>query len=180
VAAGPAGPAILAGELDGHRVVVLGFDPRESRLDRSVSFPLLVANMVDYLLGEQALGWVAAGSRLTLPVSSSAREIVLEGPRGETSGLTVQGGYVTTPPLDSVGRYAVVERLASGERRERSTYSNLLDERESDTLPRPLNDQPGESFSPATISGGLPLWPWAVGLALLVLTGEWLWFRWRG
>jgi hypothetical protein len=180
VAEGPAGPAILAGDLDGRRLVVLGFDPRESRLDGSVSFPLLVANVVDYLLGEQALGSVAAGSRLTLPVSSGAREAVLENPRGEASALPVQGGYAMTPSLDAVGRFAVIERFPSGERRERSIYVNLLDERESDTQPRPLSDQPGETIARAAVSGGQPLWTWAAALALLVLAGEWLWFRWRG
>jgi hypothetical protein len=43
-------PLVLQGQLDGRRVVVLGFDPSLSRLDQMAALPLLLANAVNWVL----------------------------------------------------------------------------------------------------------------------------------
>src|SRR5213075_3025794 len=43
------GPLLLAGEYEGRRVVVLPFDPRDSNLPKLAAFPLLMANVVEWL-----------------------------------------------------------------------------------------------------------------------------------
>src|SRR5919202_1717326 len=43
------GPVLFAGEQDGRRIAVLGFNLRESDLPLQVAFPILLSNLVGYL-----------------------------------------------------------------------------------------------------------------------------------
>src|SRR5262249_31839312 len=63
------GPLIRAGETGGHKIAILTFDIHDSDLPVQMAFPLLVRNLVGYLLPEPAGGLpasVSAGSVLTL------------------------------------------------------------------------------------------------------------------
>ncbi len=64
---GPAGPVMIAGELDGQRAVVMGFVPVESeRLPLMASYPMLMGNTIlwlaETLLAEQAGSQAATGT----------------------------------------------------------------------------------------------------------------------
>ncbi|HEY5987685.1 MAG TPA: hypothetical protein VIV12_15115, partial [Streptosporangiaceae bacterium] len=48
------GPLVLAGETGGRRVAVLTFDLHDSDLPLQVTFPVLMANLLNYLVPAQA------------------------------------------------------------------------------------------------------------------------------
>jgi len=73
------GPLVLAGEQGGRRVVVLAFDPRQSNLPKLAAFPLLMANVVDWLYPLADTEAVAPGQTLQLAAGSTVQT-----PSGQT------------------------------------------------------------------------------------------------
>ena len=80
-----AGPLLIAGEIDGRRIAVLGFDLHDSDLPLNIAFPLLLSNLVGYLapgvvrrtavmslLTGMASGW-SAGTKAASPPAPGAR-----------------------------------------------------------------------------------------------------------
>ncbi|KPL01775.1 MAG: hypothetical protein AMK75_03945 [Planctomycetes bacterium SM23_65] len=105
----PAGPLLLAGMYEGRRAVVLSFDPETEPLARTRTFPILVSNIIDYLVPQRtdaSLVRAAHGA----PVGSTAA-----GPPRQAEGR--QGGRTT--------------RI-----REPASVVNLCDADESDLRPR--------------------------------------------
>jgi VWA domain-containing protein/aerotolerance regulator-like protein len=177
----PAGPLLLAGELAGRRIVVFGFNPFASQLEKMVTFPILVANAVDYLAPAGLDPFVAPEQRVTLPVRPDAREVVLLRPDGTRSTLPVRAGAVSIDATDLVGRYLVRQRLASGDQIPRSFSVDLFGEAEADTLPRDLPSLAALPTDSSSATPFLPLpWPPLVALTLGLLTVEWLHFVRRG
>jgi Ca-activated chloride channel homolog len=136
VAETPAGPVVLQGDLDGRRIVVLGFDPLLSGLEKLITFPLLVANAVEYLLSSGADPFVTPGRSVALPLARDALEAVLERPDGSRQLLVAHSGSVRIEAADQVGRYTVHQRLPGGEVVARTFYVDLFGETEADIAPR--------------------------------------------
>jgi hypothetical protein len=181
VAETPGGPLVLHGELEGRRIVVLGFDPLVSGMEKLVSFPILVANVVGHLQEAGTDPFVAPGQRLTLPISPDARELVLERPNGSRQPLVARGGAVQIESADQVGRYTLNQRLASGELSSRTFFVNLFGESESDTTPRDRPAWPPSApIEAAEQRPGPPIWPPFVAACLALLSVEWLHFLRRG
>lgn len=173
-------PLLLAGELGRQKIVWLGFDALQSNWPLRISFPIFVANAVEWLdpamsrstqlllrAGEPfrfGLPGAAAaaqitrpdGTQKTLPIDPGAREIVF----GETAR---QGTY----------------RLRVGTN-ETAFCVNLLDGAESNTKPR--DELKLGKFASVTAStlrrANMELWRWIATGALAVLLFEW-WFYHR-
>ena len=94
-----AGPLLLAGEKDGRRVVVLTFDPRQSNLPKLAAFPLLMANIADWLYPLSGMQSVYPGATLRLPSGS-----VVQTPNGRNIDTGSTGLFVNT---DEAGIYHV-------------------------------------------------------------------------
>ena len=177
VAETPGGPLILQGELDGRRVVVLGFDPLVSGLEKLVTFPILVANAVDYLASSGADPSVPPGQSVMLPLAQDARDVVLERPDGSRQALDPKGGGVKIEAADQVGRYTLHQRLARGEETTRSFDVDLFGETEPDIAPRDRPDWP--PVAPLEVAAdrpGPPIWWPFAALGLALLSAEWLHF----
>jgi hypothetical protein len=54
------GPLLLAGEIGGRRVAVLAFDLHQSDLPLQIGFPILMANLLDWLMPTSAIAMPAA------------------------------------------------------------------------------------------------------------------------
>ena len=175
------GPLILAGEIDGRRIVILGFDPFASQLEKLVTFPLLVANAVDYLSAGGLEPFVAPEQSVTLPVAAEAREVSLAKPDGSRQLLPVRGGAVRLESTELVGRYVVRQQLPSGNQLTRSFAVNLFGEAEADTTPRDLANIPADAAASSVTAGpsAVPWQPFAL-MVLGLLSVEWLWFVRRG
>ena len=181
IAETPGGPLILQGDLDGRRVVVLGFDPQVSGLEKLITFPIMVANTMDFLARSGTDPWVTPGQAVTLPVDPNTREVTLDRPDGSRQMLTPRNGAVRIESADQVGRYTLRQRLASGAIAERTFAVDLFGEAEADIAPREL--APHAAAAPlelAPAQPGPPIWLPFVALSLGLLGLEWTHFIRRG
>jgi hypothetical protein len=117
-----AGPLILEGSRRDRRCVIWAFDPSQTTLPLSVSFPLLMHNALEHLV---PFDWSVAGGLRTgeapeapWPTASAVR---LTSPSGGETELGVAGGMLRLPPLDEIGVYT----LDDGERSLRFATSLL-------------------------------------------------------
>lgn len=102
-------PLFLLGEVEGHRVVYSTFDLVHSNLPVQVAFPILGANLLDWLGGGEA-GTVtteAAGTPIPLvaPAGSRARVVL---PSGETRELASDAGLFRDTDLPGLYRVEYV------------------------------------------------------------------------
>ena len=181
VADSPQTPLILAGELARQRIVWLGFDTLESTWPLRISFPIFIANAVDWLnpasiqasqllvkAGEplrQALNEPVPSAEVTFPdgrkralaVDTNAQELVF----GDTAR---QGVYHLT-----LGTNQTVFCV------------DLLDSAESDTHPRAeLNFGRFGNVTATTMRrANLEIWRWIAALGLAVLMFEWWYYHRR-
>jgi Ca-activated chloride channel family protein len=103
-------PLLLAGEVEGRRVVVLAFDLHQSDLPLRPAFPILVANMVNYLAPEAANlvpAQLAPGEALSLALPPEVNQVRLTGPDGRVTSLPAQEGRVVWPSLNETGLYTL-------------------------------------------------------------------------
>ncbi len=172
-------PLLLAGELEGRRVAVLAFSLQQSDLPLRPAFPLLVANLVNYLApGAGALIPTALtpGEALSISVPSQVSRLRLADPTGAETIVAAEAGRVSLPPLKQPGLYSLTFE-PSGSIAPADLAVNFFDPLESAIAP-----QSKLNFTGPTSSGAasIPLppahqewWrPIALG-ALMLLVVEW-------
>ncbi|MGH2404531.1 MAG: hypothetical protein ACRDGN_08705, partial [bacterium] len=165
-------PLVWAYEGRGLKVVVLPFDLMQSDLPVHPAFPVLVANAIAWLAGSPE---AALGDAPVVPAGEWERASVV-GPNGVQSTVEARDGVFVMPAFDRVGVYT----LRTGSPRqagwERQWVVATADPGESSLA------VPAAQAAPA---GGvvrqiaqLRLTPPLLGLAALLLAGEWwLWAR---
>ncbi|HEX2222087.1 MAG TPA: BatA and WFA domain-containing protein [Candidatus Limnocylindria bacterium] len=173
-------PLLAVGRVDGEPVGLITFALGESDLPLQVAFPLLMSNLVDFLLppGEGVLPpSVALGEPLALALDPSLELAVVSDPSGERE-IALTGGRATLPAATRVGirELRTVDGAVLGR-----TAANLFQPDESDVTPgdpRRLEEmgRPAPSGAEATESRLEWWWPLAL-LALLLLLAEWLVFH---
>ncbi|HYP21912.1 MAG TPA: hypothetical protein VEY08_17720, partial [Chloroflexia bacterium] len=161
------GPLLLVGEREGQRIIVLAFDPRESNLPKLAAFPLLMANVVDWLYPLASVGALHPGASIRLSPRST---ITTPGGRSVRVGNT--GVYGDT---EEAGLY----KVSSGGRE--TTFSvNMVDSGESSLSPRehPELERPS-SVEPVEDQTQQEVWSPLAALALVLVGSEWLFYCWR-
>ena len=187
------GPLLLARTTGGTRQAVLTFALDQSDLTLRPAFPVLIANLLDWLAPrpDAAPKTVPPGAALTLEPGPLAEEVYAEpavvGQPGARQGLaqTTQGTQTARvvmappwPPLpfrpDAPGLYRVVQRAAGGES-ELLVVAAGYHPTESAISPTsggidlPVMD--GEAAAPSR--GAAAYWPWLAALILALSTVEW-------
>ena len=115
-------PILFAGQAidqeNDQRVATLAFDIRNSDLPLNVAFPLLLANMIDWLGGGSISipTQVAYGDTFSFVPPPSVRSVDLFGPNGVTERLIPEAGRVTIGPTQSAGLYTLSWAGPSGDR----------------------------------------------------------------
>ncbi len=173
---GQSTPLLLRGEVDGRRAAVLAFDLQHSDLPLQPAFPILFANLVDWLAPELSgdLPTAAApGESLALRLPGSPTQASLRHPDGSSVQLSSADGQFTLSPADQLGYY----ELRWGEDQRAGFAVNLFSAQESDI--QPLGSLPGlQGQTPAAAGGSLrgvrEYWRPLAALALGLLLGEWL------
>ena len=177
----PQAPLILAGELGRQRIIWIGFDVLESNWPLRVSFPIFIANAVEWLNPAAARSGqllVKAGDPLRLALAETATE----------AQITLPGGSVQSLPLG-----ASASELVFGDTRKQGVYRlrlgtnetafcvNLLDAAESNIKPRDeLQLGKHTRVSATTVKrANMELWRSIAALGLLVLLGEWWYYHRR-
>lgn len=186
----PQSPLIVAGELGRQRLVWVGFDVLQSTWPLRLSFPIFIANSVQWLNPATAAAnraLLRSGDAIRLPLArredaspadSTLRTAEMVRPDGQKISISVdpEAREVVYGATDLQGIY----RLNIGTN-QTSFAVNLLDATES-------NLQPGESLSmgrkgavlPASLHrANLESWRWFAFGALAVVLLEWWWFHRR-
>jgi len=177
----PQSPLLLAGELGRQRIVWVGFDTLQSTWPLRVSFPIFIANAVEWLnpastKSSQLLVHAGDPFRLGLLQPESSAQITL--PDGTTKPLTVDANAKEIVFGDTFkqGTY----RLRAGTN-ETVFCVNLLDAAESNIKPRDeLQFGQYAKVSATTLQrANMELWRTIAALGLLVLLFEWWYYHRR-
>ncbi|MBI3852200.1 MAG: BatA domain-containing protein [Verrucomicrobia bacterium] len=177
----PQTPLLLAGELGRQRILWIGFDTLQSTWPLRVSFPIFIANAVEWLnpastKSSQLMVKASDPFRLSLPQPVTSAVVTL--PDGSTKSLTVDTGAKEIVFGDTFkqGTY----RLRT-DTNETVFCVNLLDAAESNIKPRDeLQFGQYAKVSATTLQrANMELWRTIAALALLVLLFEWWYYHRR-
>lgn len=168
---------VVAGEIDRRRVVWVGFQVTRSTWPQRISFPIFIANAVEWLnpaAVNAAQLSVRAGSpfRYSLPAGHTNAQITLPDGTKRRLVLDAQAREIVFGETQRQGIY----RMESGTNR--VTFCvNLLDAAESSTRPRAELEfgKFGKVSASAPRRANLEIWRWIAAAALAVLLFEW-WF----
>lgn len=180
-------PLILAGEPDGRRVVVVAFDLHKSDLPLQISFPIFIANAVEWLsppASVDAPPQLAPGEPVSIRPLPEAEQIVVTLPGGGGQQVALQPSeQVSFAQTDRPGVYTV-QQMAKGKPlgQAEQFVVNLFSREESDITPQPSLAFSGTEATQAQAGSKRPMeiWPWVVLAALVLLTVEWWYYNWAG
>jgi len=177
----PQAPLILAGDLGRQRIVWVGFDPLESNWPLRVSFPIFIANAVDWLNPANAKNsqlLIKAGDPFRLALAEPVKSAEVKLPDGSTKQLTVDAtanGIV----FGDTARQGVYHLRAGTN--EVTFCANLLDSAESNIRPRDeLKFGEYTRVTATTVQRtNMELWRTLAAIGLAVLLFEWWWYHRR-
>lgn len=174
-------PLLLAGEVEGRRVAVLAFSLQQSDLPLRPAFPILMANLVNYLApspGALIPAALAPGEALSFSIPAPIEQVRLTPPAGPDIVLPVQAGRASLPPLSQPGLYTVNFESADGMVSSARFAVNFFDPVESAIAPRSelgLTNPAGSDPALTSLPPAYQEWwrPLTFG-ALVLLVIEWL------
>ncbi|MCA9998169.1 MAG: BatA domain-containing protein [Anaerolineales bacterium] len=179
------GPLLLAGEQNGRRIAILTFDLRDSDLPLQIAFPILMANITEWLRPGGAVdapAGVQPGTPVPLTPGASSSSVRLTKPDGSVWVQPVNSSEVVLfDQTDQPGLYQLERVDSSGSYPAGQFAVNLFAPAESAIAPAAAIQigQTAVSTPPASNIGQYELWPWLLAVALLVLLVEW-WVYHRG
>ena len=174
-------PLVLAGELARQKIVWIGFDTLQSTWPLRISFPIFIANAVEFLNPASAKNsqfFVRAGEpfRFALVQNATSAEITL--PDGKKKPLQIDptAREIVFGDTTKQGTY----RLRVGTN-ETAFCVNLLDAAESNIKPRTELQLGKYAKVEATTlkRANMELWRWIAAAALAVLMFEWWYYHRR-
>ena len=176
----PQGPLILAGELGRQRIVWVGFDPLESNWPLRVSFPIFIANVVDWLNPANATGaqlLVKAGDPFRLALAEPVKSAEVKLPGGKSVTLNVENANELI--FGDTTRQGVYHLRAGTN--EVTFCVDLLDAAESNIRPRGELEFGSYTRVAATTTQrtNMELWRTFAAIGLIVLLLEWWWYHRR-
>ncbi len=177
----PQSPLVVAGEFGRQRIVWIGFNPLESTWPLRVSFPIFIANAVEWLnpastRAEQFM--VKPGDPFRFPLSESLASATVTGPDGQVHTVPLGEQVSEFVYGDTVHQGIYKAQLGTN----RITFvANLLDAAESNVTPRESLNLGRFAQVKATSEhkANLEWWRWFACAALGVMLGEWWWFHRR-
>jgi hypothetical protein len=177
---GSSGPAIVAISRGPMQLIHVTFDPMESNWPFQRSFVTFLFNAVDFLgnAGEALTSkGLSPGEAITTRLPASAMEIELRTPDGNTEKLTpLDPSSLAWGPIRLAGLYTLSWKMPGSDNRESRVFAaNLLSETEGRIAVNPVVEigQDKVAGRQSDESAYTPLWPYAIGLCLLVLMVEW-------
>lgn len=179
-----AGPLVLAGERNGQRLAILTFDLRDSDLPLQITFPILMANLTNWLnpgKAFEAADILHPHDVVTIVPSPSATAVRITTPSAATWENPLSEEAVLFNDTAELGLYQVALLDQDTVRPAGSFAINLFNPAESAIAPQP-NIFVGAADVPTAAQdnvGQWELWPWLAAVALLVLLIEW-WVYHRG
>ena len=168
-------PLLMASEMGAFRNVTLGFDIHSSNLPLTLSFPILISNIVNWLSSETGDpgNQLLAGDllRRRLPFAESGNSAAVTDPKGVVTRVSLVNGILSFAGTEKTGIYSV----ENGKTAEQFAV-NLFSEQESNIKPVfiPTSGKVHSSAQPALSSAGREIWRVLLFVALALLMLEWL------
>ena len=172
------GPLLLTGERDGRRLALLTFDVRDSDLPLQIAFPVLMANITDWLNPGRAFDTAASrqpGEPVTILPGAGTTAVIITKPDGNQWRSDVGETAVLFNETNLPGIYQVTLSENGSNRSGGQFAVNLFNRAEANITPAPAL-QLGQTSLTAASEGNIgqrEFWPWLLGLALLILVIEW-------
>ncbi|HXJ61280.1 MAG TPA: VWA domain-containing protein [Verrucomicrobiae bacterium] len=177
----PQTPLVVAGEINRQRVVWVGFDPLQSTWPLRISFPIFMANAVDWLNPGSANNnqlLVQPGNAFRWSLSRPETAAELTTPDGQTQSLAIDPATRELVVNDTSRQGVYHVKVGTNEI---VFCVNLLDAAESSIAARP--DLPigryGNIAASTLKRANMELWRWIAAAGLLVLLFEWWWYHKR-
>jgi hypothetical protein len=161
----------------GHRYVITAFDVLDTNLPLQPAFPIFLQNAVMYLAGGGLLDegrLIRPGDTISLPVPPGAQNARIDLPDGGEEEVEVPGRHSMT--YAHTYQTGVYKAVFDDKPRTTSVFAaNTLDPVESLVVPNDSFTVGAEKIASVTgmVKVNEPLWPWAVGAALVFLLVEW-------
>ena len=174
-------PLIVAGQIGRQRLVWIGFDPLQSTWPLRVSFPIFIANAVEWLdpAGTgSSLRMVRPGEPFRLGLAQAVDSAQVTLPGGATKTIPVEKGAAELVIGDTLRQG--VYRVKAGTN-DVTFCANLLDSNESNITPRQeLAFGKYERVAAGSMQrANAELWRWLALAGLAVLLVEWSWYHKR-
>ena len=177
----PQAPLVLAGELGRQRIIWIGFDLLESNWPLRISFPIFIANAVDWLNPANA-----KSEQLVVKPGDPFR-LALARPE-KSAQVTVPGGSTITLPVDEkANEFVFGDTLRQGIYRlhvgtnDTAFCADLLDVAESNIKPR--DELQLGKYTKVTATKmqrtNMELWRTIASIGLLMLLVEWWYYHRR-
>ena len=173
------GPLLAVRTEGGRRQAVLAFELGQSDLPLRPAFPVLMANLLDWLLPmpEDAPRTIAAGSSVALEAAPLTRRMWVEGPDGSRFDLAPPWPPMPFRP-PTPGLYRVVQGRDGGQQQS-FLVARGYDPQESDLAARTAEIPAAEGAVTLSARGAVTFWPWLASTLLLISLMEW-WVDARG
>lgn len=158
------GQSLLAvQETAAHRAAVLGFDVHDSNLPLKADFPVLIQNLLAYLLPEPSarVESAACGESVAIDADVRSQKVTVLTPDGQT--VPLNGGRLEN--TQAIGVYTLQEEMEDGTVRQ-TRFTLHAPAAESDTRTVP---QPSEKEETVAAGYGYREWTLAAVLLLFVL-----------
>jgi hypothetical protein len=181
LASGPDGPMIVVLRRGAIRRLVVGFSLESTYWWRDLSFPIFIANAVDYLTlaGERSSGRQFTTTQpITILAPTSETELRVTGPDGFARTVSVsESGDASIGVLALAGVYQVAQIAGP----EGVIPVNMFSEAESAIATASQVEVAGREAVARPVAGMAPreIWSWFVAAALVLLALEWTIFAWR-
>ena len=177
----PQTPLLLAGEKDRQRILWIGFDTLQSTWPLRISFPIFIANAVDWLNPASASAnqlTVRAGDPFHLGLAQPIRSAQVTKPDGSARMIELESNARELLFGDTIKQG--IYRVKAGTN-EVVFCVNLMDALESNIMPR--SELPIGKYGKVTATtlrrANMELWRWIAGVGLLVLLLEWWYYHKR-
>ena len=177
LAEGLYGPLVMAWDEADARRLHYAFDPAQSTWPWDPSFITTLMNSVDWLTRRDAGGiaaGVATGEMASVVLPASAQDVTVYQPDGTPLAVSqVRGGTLTFGPVNRHGPWLARWGGPQGDHAMVVVSADV--EAEGDLrVPEKLRiGSSGTALAAAPQRGSTPMWPWAVGGALVILLIEW-------
>lgn len=173
-------PLLTASETGAFRNITLGFDIHSSNLPLTLSFPVLISNIVNWLSFDTANpgNQTSAGAvlRWRVPVDDGGNDAMFTDPVGKIVWVPVVNGMLSFRGTERTGIYT----MEKGKTVERFAI-NLLNEKESNIKPTygATTGNKGPSQAAALSRTGKEVWRVLLFVSLVLLLLEWLYYQKR-
>jgi hypothetical protein len=176
-------PLMAVGQDGDRRVAILPFDLQQSNLPLMSAFPILMANMVNYLSppGVVQSSEIHTGAPESLIPLPQVERVRVASPSNQITEFRTGQGPITYAATDMPGLYRVQQIVQGGQQTVDDDLfaANLADPSESDIRPRLTG-----LSNPGSVDAGVAvlqkeIWGVLAALLLPLLLFEWFWFHRR-